>query len=84
MGGAPLCGRPRGHGGQHWHDDDGHRYRWGGGGPDSPESARTGKVVSIRLSPAARQALDALEERWQESRSGAVARLVLEAMAARK
>lgn len=49
------------------------------GGPDSPEANRRDKVLSVRISDEAREALDALAARWGLSRSAAVARLALEA-----
>jgi hypothetical protein len=49
------------------------------GGPPSPESRLTSKVVAVRLAPPVRAALDALAARWGLSRSAAVARLVTEA-----
>lgn len=54
------------------------RKRPRAGGPDSPESARHGKVVSVRLSPEVRAALDAYAAREGLSRAAAVARLVTE------
>lgn len=53
------------------------------GGPDSPEANRKDKVVSVRISDDARDALDAVAARWGLSRSAAVARLALEAAARR-
>lgn len=51
------------------------------GGPDSPESNRRDKVLSVRISDEAREALDTVAARWGLSRSAAVARLALEASA---
>lgn len=48
------------------------------GGPDSPESARRAKVVSVRLEPETIVALDAQAEALGLSRSAYVARLVEE------
>lgn len=53
------------------------------GGPDSPEANRSAKVVSVRLDDDARDALERVAKRWKLSRSAAVARLALEADAAR-
>lgn len=48
-------------------------------GASSDEALRTDKVVSVRISDEAREALDRVAERWGLSRSAAVARLALEA-----
>jgi len=48
-------------------------------GPDSPEENRRDKVVSVRISQEAREALDAMATHWGLSRSATVARLALEA-----
>ena len=48
-------------------------------GGTQPENERRRKVVSVRLSPEARQVLGALESRWECSRAGAVERALLEA-----
>lgn len=50
-------------------------------GPPSPEANRRDKVLSVRISDEAREALDSVAERWGLSRSAAVARLALEAAA---
>ena len=49
-------------------------------GPSLPESRQRAKVVSVRLAPEVRAALDALAARWGLSRSAAVARLVAAAV----
>ena len=54
------------------------RKRAGRGGPDSPESARTAKVGSLRLASETWAALDAYAAREGLSRSAAVAKLVSE------
>jgi hypothetical protein len=50
-------------------------------GPPSPEENLSAKVLSVRISDEAREALDAVAARWGLSRSAAVARLALEAAA---
>jgi hypothetical protein len=51
-------------------------------GPPSPEERLTSKQVNARLPPPSLAALDALVARWGLSRSAAVARAVLVALAA--
>lgn len=48
-------------------------------GGTQPEAERRRKVVSVRLSPEARQALGALESRWECPRARVVERALLEA-----
>ena len=50
-------------------------------GPSLPEDERDAKVVTARLSPEARDALDAVAARWGLSRSATIARLAVEALA---
>lgn len=48
-------------------------------GPSFPESRNRAKVVSVRLAPEIRSALDGLAARWGLSRSAAIAKLVQDA-----
>jgi len=50
-------------------------------GPSLPEDERDAKVVTARLAPEAREALDAVAARWGLSRSATIARLAVEALA---
>lgn len=48
-------------------------------GPNLPESERDAKVITARLAPDVREALEELQGRWGLSRSATLARLILEA-----
>ena len=53
-------------------------------GGTQPEAERRRQVVSVRLPPDAREAIDALAVRWRCSRSVAVERAILGALTPRE
>jgi len=53
-------------------------------GPSLPEDERDAKIITARLAPEAREALDAVATRWGLSRSATIARLAVEALARRE
>ena len=48
-------------------------------GPSIPEDEREAKVITARLAPDVRAALEALQERWSLSRSATLAKLITDA-----
>ncbi len=48
-------------------------------GPPSPEEKLTSKLLTVRLPPPARAAIDALAKQWGLSVSATVARIAIEA-----